>query len=299
MRGAGRYDAEARTGGGLRRGDSHTHRATYIYVTKQGSDPKVKVSSHVTDFSRVPVMFPLYPVVTMGCGNLGIRTMSTPDLHLKTMYQLDGDGHIVGTREPTPRPGPLFTLVRGNTSSAWAVRADLPPDVASGLESLAREEPPISAFQQPPAHVERYASLVNGIVESRQAFTFPENLPQTVGTVFIEDISLLNEHFLGWNKAEIAGLEPIVGVVEDGSAVSVCFCARRTEEAAEAELETASAFRGRGLAPQVTASWAQAIRASGQIPLYSTSLSNHASLAVARKLRLTPYAHKWSIFEGQ
>ena len=225
--------------------------------------------------------------------------MSTPDLHLKTMYSLDVDGRIVGTREPEPRPGPLFTLVRGNASSAWAVRADLPPETARVLESLAREEPPISDFQQPPAHAERYASLVNGTVESRQAFTFPEDLPQTGGTVFIEDISLLHEHFLGWNEAEITGLTPIVAVVEEGSAVSVCFCARRTGEAAEAGLETASAFRGRGLAQKVTAAWALAIRASGRLPLYSTSLSNHASLAVARKLRLTPYANKWSIFAAQ
>ncbi len=244
-------------------------------------------------------MFPRYPVVTIDCGSLGNRTMSTPDLHLKTMYLLDGDGRIVGTREPEPRPGPLFTLIRGKACSAWAVRADLPPDIASELEKLAREEPPVSDLQQPPAYAERYASLVNGVVESRQAFIFPEYLPQTGGTVFIEDISQLTEHFLGWNEVEIAGLKPVVGVVEDGSAVSVCFCARRTEEAAEAGLETAIAFRGRGLAQQVTTAWAWAIRASGRIPLYSASLSNHASLAVARKLRLTPDAHKWSIFAAQ
>ena len=38
-------------------------------------------------------------------------------------------------------------------------------------------------------------------------------------------------------------------MVEDGDAVSVCFCARRSSAAAEAGLETAAAFRGRGLGP--------------------------------------------------
>jgi hypothetical protein len=45
----------------------------------------------------------------------------------------------------------------------------------------------------------------------------------------------------------------------------------------------------------VTAAWAAAIRASGRIPLYSTSWSNTGSLAVARKLGLSVYASDWSV----
>jgi len=52
-----------------------------------------------------------------------------------------------------------------------------------------------------------------------------------------------------------------VAVKEDGHAVSVCFCARRSEKAAEAGLETAEAYRGRGFGPQVTVAWALAVRA--------------------------------------
>ena len=86
-----------------------------------------------------------------------------------------------------------------------------------------------------------------------------------------------------------------MAVVEDGLALSVCFCSRRSDAAAEAGLETAAAFRGRGLGSQVTAAWALAVRASGRIPLYSTSWSNGASLAVARKLGLVAYASGWSL----
>jgi len=53
-----------------------------------------------------------------------------------------------------------------------------------------------------------------------------------------------------------------------------CFCARRSDAAAEAGLETAEAFRGRGFGPRVTAAWAWAIRATGRIPLYSTAWTN-------------------------
>ena len=83
--------------------------------------------------------------------------------------------------------------------------------------------------------------------------------------------------------------------VEDGHAVSVCFCARKSNVAAEAGLETAIEFRGRGLAPRVVSAWALAVRETGRIPLYSTSWSNDASLAVARKLGLMAYASSWSI----
>ena len=120
-------------------------------------------------------------------------------------------------------------------------------------------------------------------------------IAQPCGTVFIEDIQLLDHHFSGWKASEIPESTPIVAVVEEGYPVSVCFCARRSNAAAEAGLETAVAFRGRGLGPRVAAAWALAIRASGRIPLYSTSWSNDASLAVARKMGLEAYASNWSI----
>lgn len=83
--------------------------------------------------------------------------------------------------------------------------------------------------------------------------------------------------------------------MKDGYAVSVCFCARRSEVAAEAGVETAKTFRGLGYGPRVTAAWAMAIRSMGLIPLYSTSWSNKASLAVARKLGLVAFASDWSL----
>ena len=221
--------------------------------------------------------------------------MSSPTLHLNTLFLLDGKGRIRGTREPEPRPGPLFVLIRGTTTCAWAVRADVPQNLANELEALAREEPPISDFRSTPVHAERYTSLVRGKVYSGPAFEFPEEIAQPQGTVFIEDIDLLNHHFSGWTEDEVPERTPIVGVVENGHAVSVCCCSRRSDVAAEAGLETAEAYRGRGLGPRVTAAWALAVRASGRVPLYSTSWSNDASLAVARKLGLVAYASAWSI----
>ena len=221
--------------------------------------------------------------------------MSTPALQLQTLFLLDGEGRISATRSPEPSPGPLFMLIRGTASCAWAVREDVPREIADELNGLAREEPPVSDLRQDPVHAERYKSLVSGGVDSGPAFTFPEKIEQPRRTVLIDEIQLLDHHFSGWKASEIPERMPIVAVVEEGYPVSVCFCARRSNVAAEAGLETAVAFRGRGLGSRVAAAWALAIRASGSVPLYSTSWSNHASRAVARKLGLVAYASNWNI----
>ena len=221
--------------------------------------------------------------------------MSTADIHLRTLFLLDSAGRIRGTREPNPDPGPLFALIRGRASCAWAVRADLSQEIAEKLAGLAREEPPVADFRDAPVHAERYRSLAGGEVSSGPAFTFPETVEQSPATVLVNEVQLLDRNFRGWTAAEIPGRSPVVAVVEDGGAVSVCFCARRSGAAAEAGLETVTEYRGRGLGPQVAAAWAWAVRASGRIPLYSTSWSNAASLSVARKLGLVAYANGWSL----
>lgn len=234
--------------------------------------------------------------------------MSTPDLYLKTGFILNDEGRILSTREPGASRGPLFTIVRSTTGLAWAVRADVPPQIADELDRLAQEELPVIDLGDAPRYADRYMSLVSGQIAPgrgdrariRQtagpAFTFPEPIAQPVGVVAVEDERLLNHNFRGWVSGEIAaGRSPVLAVVEDGYPVSVCFCARRSAAAAEAGLSTAEAYRGRGYAPRVTAAWALAIQASGRVPLYSTAWDNDASLSVARKLDLILYASYWSL----
>ena len=221
--------------------------------------------------------------------------MSTPELQLQTMFVLNREGRIVSTREPGPSRVPVFSLVRSTATCAWAVRSDVPQEIARELDSLAREEPLPLDLRDAPVHANRYVSLVGGRIESGPAFTFPEILAKPNHTVLVENLGLLERNFQGWTADEIAGRSPVLAVVKDGHAVSICCCARRSDVAAEAGLETAATFRGRGFAPRVTGAWAMAIRASGRIPLYSTSWTNDASLAVARKLRLLAYASDWSL----
>lgn len=135
--------------------------------------------------------------------------MSTPALHLKTAFILNDEGHIVSTREPGANRGPLFSLVRSATRCAWAVRADLPNDLADELDRLAREEPPALDLRDAPVHADRYLSLVGGpigsgreaVVKTGQsngsAFTFPDVLSRPTDVVVVEDERLLERHFRG------------------------------------------------------------------------------------------------------
>ncbi len=200
------------------------------------------------------------------------------------------------TREPGSRRPPVLAFVRGPDGCAWAVRADVPDDLTAELGRAAAEEPGNADLREPPLHIDHYLSLVDGRVESGPAFAFPDAIAEPDDVVPVEESAKLERGFPDL-VGELDGRAPLLAVLEDGNAVSICFCARRSGEAAEAGLTTLETHRGLGFGPRVTAAWALAIRASGRIPLYSTGWTNEASLAVARKLDLVAYASDWSLYD--
>ena len=219
-----------------------------------------------------------------------------PELQLQTLFILDERGRIRSTREPRPAAGPAFMLIRGRTEVAWAVHADVAEEVAAEMIMLVRREPPLSVPDQPPIHAKRYQALLGGRADGGPAYQFPESFSNSERLTLIDDEAMLQKHFMGWTNGEIkAGAAPVMGIVTDGYPVSVCFCARRSDVAAEAGVETVTAFRGLGFAPRVVAAWADAVRASGRVPLYSTNWNNSASRRVAEKLGLETYATTFSI----
>ena len=98
-----------------------------------------------------------------------------------------------------------------------------------------------------------------------------------------------------WLADELTVRNPVMAVVVDGLAVSVCFSARATPAAAEAGVETLPEHRGRRYAGAVTAAWAAQVQRQGRVPLYSTSWTNHASRRVAARLGLIQYATDFHI----
>ncbi len=221
---------------------------------------------------------------------------ATPRLQLETLVVLNDRGRIASTREPLPSPGPAFLLIRGATGAAWAVRDDVAADVAEAIAELVRGEPLSADWERPPIHARRYEEALGGRVGWGPAFEFPDAVEIPEGVVAVDDEAVLQHHFPGWVAGEFeAGAAPGRAIMEEGRAVSACFCSRRSPLAAEAGLDTAPSFRGRGHAARVASAWAVAIRATGRTPLYSTEWANTASLAVARKLGLGIYATDWSL----
>lgn len=219
----------------------------------------------------------------------------TPALQLQTLFVLTADGRIVSTREPNPSEGPAFALIRSAAGCAWAVHARMSDELAAELVAIAREEPPTLEFQIAPLHTQRYMALAGESVNAGPAFIFPNAVPTHPDIATVTELSQLEKHFRGWTAEELPGCGPILAVMQEGHAVSVCFSARRSALAAEAGLETAAAFRGKGFGPRVAAAWGEATRTAGRFPIYSTSWGNHASLAVARKLNLETCASDWSV----
>lgn len=222
--------------------------------------------------------------------------MTTPDLQLRTLYVLDDLGRLVSTREPGAHRPPSFALIRGGGTLAWAVRNDIPAEIVAELDEFARAEP-TDKMERDPVNAERYLSLVGGHrIESGPAFGFPDSVGRPEGVVLVQDPALLTGEISDLAD-EIDGRAPVLAILDDDRAVSVCHCARRSDKAAEAGLYTLEDYRGSGLGPRVTAAWCHAIRGSGRIPLYSTSWRNAASRSVARKLGLRMYATDWSLYE--
>jgi len=227
---------------------------------------------------------------------IDIATM-TPQLTLELGLVFAGEHRIVTTREFVPRPAPAFILARNSTSREWAVRVDVAPDVAELLDALASDERPAADPTLPPRHEARYRELLGDKITFGPKFVFPEVLDEPAYAIaVIDDEDALSHHFRGWVRGEIAAVcAPVMAIVIDEKPVSVCFSARSSPGAAAAGVETALPFRGRGYAGAVTAAWARAIRASGRTPYYSTSWTNTASLANARKLGLITHGSSWSV----
>ena len=220
------------------------------------------------------------------------------DLHLDALFVHDERGRIA-TRNALDRgPVPRFFLGRTPDGNRWRFREDIPDDLAARLDALSAEEPVVPDLSRPPRHEARYREALSRRAPVREAWSgpayrFPDTLPLTDGNVVPltrDNVTLLHGGDLEPWLGDIGQSEPLVALVREDRAVSICGSVRIAREAHEAGVETSAGARGRGFAVAVVAAWARAVRELGAEPLYSTSWDNAASQAVARKLGLIPYA---------
>src|SRR3989442_4498838 len=212
-------------------------------------------------------------------------------IHVATLFNCDADGLIVSLRRPTSRPGgpPRFFMGRRHDGNVWLFRHDIPDDLARRLEVLCRSEPSAKDLIRPP----RVASAIRAALEGHRpitqeyrgpAYLIPERTQApTDGVLITKERGRMLEAGFSWMIPHLmAGVDigPITAAVVNGSAVSICYCARLSPLGAEAGVVTLDSMRGRGHATAAVAAWATAVRRRGVLPLYSTSLENVASQRV-------------------
>jgi hypothetical protein len=220
----------------------------------------------------------------------------------RTLFTHDAAGNLVNVNEPGGPRAPRFYLAWNEHGVIGRVRHDVPPALADRLAAMVAAQPASAELDRPPACTAPiYAALaehapVAGEHDGGIEYTFPDQLDATGDTVALgaERADVLERWLPQWQDYVPSGL-PIVAVLEEGAAVSVCACVRFPGDTTEAGVETHQAFRGRGHASAVTAAWAQAVRARGIFPLYGTSWHNRASQRVAAKLGLIRVAGSLSI----
>lgn len=225
--------------------------------------------------------------------------------HIATLFDYDANKRLRLVREPgDPHVPPRFFMGRTLQRNVWHFRSDLPDDLTRELEFLCRSEPIAPNLARPPsiavairAKLQPYAPIIRE--EQGPAYWIPEGGRAPQESVLI---TKRNAHILQTEFPRMRGLlmddvdvGPITAVLAQGSAVSICYCARLSPSAAEAGVKTVPAFQRRGYATAAVAGWAVAIRERELLPLYSTTWDNIASMRVAQKLGIVLYGVDWSI----
>ena len=237
---------------------------------------------------------------------MGVSDLRLLQLQVDALFTHDANGRILYVNEPDGDRAPHFFLGRTREGNIWRCRDDMADGTVRELERLASEEPVRDDLRAEPRNMDAFLAALRADQEivsswSGPAYRFPDELPLqatiTITRMTRSDLRLLR--LMSWDLDETArgfeGREPIMAVIENGAAISLCHSARLTDQAAEAGIETLKAYRGCGYATAVVAGWAHAIRATGRIPLYSTSWDNLASQAVACKLGLVQYGADLSL----
>ena len=216
-------------------------------------------------------------------------------MHVEALFLHDAAGRMTRVNEPSGKAAPRFFIGRTRHGHEWRLRDDLDAALARELESASAAEPTGEQFLAPPYGSAPFEAILDRFapIERKWAgpvYWFPHAVAVSSDTVVVTEANanVLRPHLEPWLGDVALGL-PLVALLVDGHAVSICGSVRTTAVADEAGVDTPREFRGRGYAGQVVAAWARIVREAGRVALYSTSWENTASQAVARKLGLVRF----------
>jgi len=233
-----------------------------------------------------------------------ISDLQLLQLQAEALFTHDGRKRILRVNEPEGDRAPRFFFARSREGNLWRRRDDVPEKTVRALDALAAAEPVGDDVRAEPRKLGAFLTALGGdregaSVECGPAYRFPDDLPTAAGVTRLthDDLHLLQAMVrdLDYTARYVEEREPRMVAIEDDHVVSLCCSVLLTDRVAKAGVETLEAYRGRGYASAVVTAWARAIRATGRIPLYSTSWDTRASQAVARRLRLVQYGTDVSV----
>lgn len=215
------------------------------------------------------------------------------ELHVDAEFASDARGRMLSVNEPNGSVAPRFFLGLTTLGIVRRYRHDVPEALCRRLEDASATLALEASAADVPLDPAPYQAILaeDAPVERTSlglAFRFPATLPRDPYARLLRDASdaaLLEPLLRPWIP-DLQNSQPLIALVVDGRAVSVCGSVRITPRAHEAGVETAAAYRGRRYAARAVTTWAAMVRERGVEPLYSTSWSNGASRSVARELGL-------------
>ena len=210
----------------------------------------------------------------------------------ETMFATDERVRLTGH-------APHFHLLRTPELVICRCHEDFAEEVATALQGLSRR-----LRGRPSQWAREYADYLRVLssvaplraVRAGPLYSFP-NLPFSTGKAVSIDhnnADLLLGGLDEWVPDAAMGL-PMIAMVVDGRAVSVCASVNASGTADCAGVETLPAYRGRGLDAQAVASWARTVQVRGASPYYGTTFDNIASQGVAGRLGLNLIGSEFTV----
>jgi hypothetical protein len=216
--------------------------------------------------------------------------------HVEALFTQDAAGRLLRVNEPGGKVAPRFFLGRTAHGNQCWFRDDVHDETQRRLKDISATVPEGLDREEVDEARARFEAVLQRVLPiestwSGPAFRFSDGPPARSLSIPVTraNADVLRPHLEGWCEDVEQG-RTVFAVVVDHRAVSVCASVRETPIAHEAGVETAGPFRGHGYAGHAVSGWAKAVGNQNRVPLYSTSWTNTASLAVARKLKLVQFA---------
>jgi hypothetical protein len=233
------------------------------------------------------------------------------EMEFGALWGTDRRGRLLESRERGAGRTPYLVIAVANDGQFAASGGDVPDGVAAQLQAAVATAPLLPPATQPASLVDCEQLLRDALGplerSSGPSFlippgtTFPHTAEIHLSTgTSAETLRRFDPTGTGWsvddwNQLLDGTLGPWAVAAADDRVISLCHCARRTDDAAEAGVSTSPDFRGQGHAAAVTAAWASLLAHSGRRLFYSTSADNLSSQRVAARLNLRPIGWTWKL----